>query len=96
MKTATIPSLRVDPQLRAAVESVLENGETLSGFVELAIRNGVEKRQTQREFIARGLASLDEARRTGIYISSEEVMKQLEKRLADAKAGASSMASARK
>jgi hypothetical protein len=34
MKTATIPSLCVDPELRAAAESVLKEGETLSAFVE--------------------------------------------------------------
>ena len=32
MKTATFPSLRVEPELREAAESVLEEGETLSGF----------------------------------------------------------------
>ena len=37
MKTSTIPSLRVDPQLRLAAESVLRDGESLSGFVEQAI-----------------------------------------------------------
>lgn len=88
MKTATIPSLRVDPMLRAAVESVLENGETLSGFVELAIRNGVEKRQTQREFIARGLASYEKACRSGVFFSSDEVLATLRQRTDDAKARA--------
>ena len=38
MKTATIPSLRVDPALREAAESVLDQGETLSSFVETALR----------------------------------------------------------
>ncbi|MBP9119020.1 MAG: prevent-host-death protein, partial [Methyloversatilis sp.] len=73
MKTATIPSLRVDPALREAAESVLERGETLSSFVESAIRHGVEKRQAQREFIARGLASYEEACRTGVFIPADEV-----------------------
>ena len=85
MKAATIPSLRVDPLLREAAESVLESGETLSSFVESAIRNGVEKRQTQREFIARGLASYEKACRTGLFIPAEDVMKKLEQRLADAR-----------
>jgi hypothetical protein len=34
MKTATIPSVRVEPELRAEVESLLSEGETLSQFVE--------------------------------------------------------------
>ncbi|MBB4274449.1 YlcI/YnfO family protein [Rhizobium mongolense] len=34
MKTASLPSLRFDPELRAAAESVLEVEETLSAFLE--------------------------------------------------------------
>ena len=67
MKTATIPSLRVEPALREAAESVLREGETLSGFVEASLRAQVRQRQLQEEFIKRGLASLEEAKRTGVY-----------------------------
>ncbi|MBW9090566.1 prevent-host-death protein [Rhizobium wenxiniae] len=77
MKTATIPSLRVDPELRAAAESVLEKGETLSAFVEDALKKQVHYRKTQAEFIARGLTSLAEADRTGVYYSSDEVLGEL-------------------
>jgi hypothetical protein len=57
MKTASIPSLRVDPALRAAVENVLQEGESLSGFVEKSIRAHIDQRQTRQEFIARGLTA---------------------------------------
>ena len=87
MKTATFPSLRVNPQLRQAAESILQEGESLSAFVEQSIREGIERRQLQGEFIARGLRSRDEARRSGKYASSEAVLRQLENRLAAAKAG---------
>ncbi|RWX77280.1 prevent-host-death protein [Neorhizobium lilium] len=86
MKTATIPSLRVDPELRAAAESVLQEGETLSAFVESSLRRQVEYRTTQAEFIARGLASLAEAERTGRYHSSEDVLAMLKAKLDAAKA----------
>lgn len=86
MKSATIPSLRVDPQLRKAAERVLEEGESLSGFVEQSIRESVERRQTQREFIVRGLRSRDEARRSGMYVSSDVVIGRLEKMLARGRA----------
>lgn len=86
MKTATIPSLRVAPELRQAAESVLQEGETLSGFVEQSIRAQIQRRRFQQEFIARGLASRDEAKRTGIYYSHEEVMAELDQMLAEAKA----------
>lgn len=88
MKTATFPSLRVDPGLRKAAEDVLHEGESLSGFVEQSIRTNVERRQAQREFIARGLLSRDVARRAGAYVSSGEVVKGLEKMLARAKSKA--------
>jgi hypothetical protein len=65
MKTATIPSIRVEPDFRAEVEAVLTDGETLSEFVEASVRASVERRRIQSEFVARGLRSRDAARRTG-------------------------------
>lgn len=88
LKTATIPSLRVDPDLRQAAEDVLLDGESLSNFVEHSIRSQVERRLAQREFVARGLASRDAARRTGKYVSAGDVLKGLKRKLARAKAGA--------
>ncbi|KQS96352.1 MULTISPECIES: YlcI/YnfO family protein [unclassified Rhizobium] len=86
MKTATLPSLRVDPELRAAAEGVLQKGETLSAFVENAVKAQVHYRKTQAEFIARGLASLEEAKRTGVYHSSEDVLAMLKAKIDSAKA----------
>jgi hypothetical protein len=84
MKSATLPSLRVDPELRAAAESVLEEGETLSAFMEDSLRRHVHYRRTQAEFIARGLASREEAKRTGEYYSAEFVLAELKEMLDDA------------
>ena len=56
MKTATIPSVRVEPELRAEVESLLGEGETVSGFVEASIRATVLRRRNQAQFIAQGPA----------------------------------------
>ena len=78
MKTATIPSLRVAPELRAAAEEVLVEGETLSAFVEHALRVQIQRRNVQREFIARGLAARDDAARTGIYHDADDVMRELD------------------
>jgi hypothetical protein len=86
MKSATLPSLRVDPELRAAAESVLEEGETLSAFVENSVRAQIEYRRTHEEFIARGLASLAEAERTGVYHSADDVLKMLKSKLDAARA----------
>lgn len=87
MKTATIPPLQIDHELRQAAEDSLTDGETLAGFVEQSIREAVERRRHQREFIARGLASRDDARASGIYISADDVIAKLDAKLASAKAG---------
>jgi predicted transcriptional regulator len=86
MKTASIPSLRVAPELRQAAESVLKDGETLSSFVEQSIRAGVERRNLHKAFIARGLASREEAKSSGEYFSSTEVHTELANLLAEAEA----------
>jgi predicted transcriptional regulator len=87
MKSASIPSLRVDPELRQAAESVLHEGESLSSFMELSLRDQVTRRQLQREFVARGLASRDEARRMGEYFEADAVDAELRGMLTKATAG---------
>jgi Arc/MetJ-type ribon-helix-helix transcriptional regulator len=81
MKTATIPSVRVEPEFRAEVESVLAEGESLSEFVEASVRASVERRRVQAEFIARGLRARDEAKRTGDYVDADDVVVALQRKL---------------
>ncbi len=85
MKTATMPALRVQPDLRLAAEQSLRPGETLSAFVEDSLRRNVDFRRTQQEFIARGLASRDAAKKSGVYFSSDEVLQELDDILAKTK-----------
>ena len=77
MKSATLPPLRVTPELRSAAESVLNEGETLSSFVEASVRQQIDHRRAQKEFIARGLAAREEAKQTGVYFTVEESMASL-------------------
>ena len=88
MKTATLPSLRVEPKLRKAAESVLREGESLSSFMEQSLRDEVNRRRMHAEFIARGLAARQEARRTGVYHDADTVHGELRDMLAEAKAKA--------
>lgn len=81
MKTAAIPAVRVSPELRQAAEDLLQNGETLSSFVEDAVRRNVAFRQAQKDFIERGLASAEAARQSGAYVSAAELQKKLVQRL---------------
>ena len=78
MKTTTIPSIRVEPDFRAEVEAVLAEGETLFQFVEASVRACVERSRMQAEFVARGLRSRDEARRTGDYVDADVVISNLQ------------------
>lgn len=85
MKTATIPSVRVEPEFRDEVEQVLGEGESLSQFVEAAVRACVSQRKSQAEFVARGMKSLASARRSGEYFDAGEVMNRLKAKLELAK-----------
>lgn len=82
MKSATIPSLRVDPELRLEAESVLQEGETLSSFVEQSLKANIERRKLHKEFVSKGLASRENARTTGAYFSAESVLGELDAMLA--------------
>lgn len=86
MKTSTIPSVRVAPELREQMEKVLGEDESLSQFVESAVRHSVRQRIEQADFVARGLRSLEQAKKTGDYAEADDVVAGLRKKLASAKA----------
>ena len=86
MKTISIPSFPVEPEFLAEIESVLAEGESLSVFVEASVRASVERRRVQAEFIARGLRSRDEVRRTGDYVDADVVVADRQSKLDDARA----------
>jgi len=77
MKTAIIPQVRVEPELRSDLESVLRDGETLSEFVEATVRSAVVYRRMQTEFHARGEAAWQQYQRTGTSIPAEQVVQEL-------------------
>jgi hypothetical protein len=85
MKTATLPPIRVAPDFRVELEGVLEQGESLSQFVENAVRSTVAKRKNQAEFIRRGMAAIDATQRDGSGIPAELVIAKLEAKLAAAR-----------
>ncbi len=82
MKTAVIPQVRVDPELRAELDSVLLPGETLTDFVEASVRNAVEFRRVQTDFATRCNASLAQYERTGISVPADVVLSKLEAKVA--------------
>ncbi len=89
MKTTTIPPLRVSPELRREAESVLQDGETLSGFMLESLQGSIARRRDQQAFLQWGLKSAAKARRTGRYVNADDVLDGLSARLkkATAKSG---------
>jgi predicted transcriptional regulator len=85
VKSSTIPPLRVSAKLRKQAESVLREGETLSGFVLEALTRSVEARRAQEAFLARGLASAAQAKASGRYVPAGRVIGKLRRRLAAAR-----------
>jgi len=81
MKTSSLPSLRVEPELREAAESVLREGETLTSLIETSVRETIQRRRQQEEFIARGLRAREEIQRTGITHAAEAVHSEMQRRL---------------
>lgn len=81
MKSAVIPQVRVEPELRAELESVLRQGETLSEFVETSVRNAVAFRRTQTRFHERGQAAWEHYQSTGASVPAEEVLAMLQAKL---------------
>jgi len=81
MKSAVIPQIRVEPELRAQLEAVLRQDESLSSFVEASVRSAVEFRRVQDDFHARGEAAWQEFLRTGESVPADQVLAKLQTKL---------------
>jgi hypothetical protein len=81
MKSAVFPQVRVDPELRAELESMLRKGETLSEFIENTVRSAVQYRRARAEFHARGEAAWQEYSRTGVAHPADQVIGEMRERL---------------
>lgn len=81
MKTAILPQVRVEPQLRADLEAVLRDGETLSDFLETTVRRAVEYRRMQAECDARAEAAWVNFQQTGAATPAGDVLAELRERL---------------
>lgn len=81
MKTSLLPPVRVSEELRAAVEGVLVEGETLSSFIQQSVERAVEYRRVQADFHSRGQAALERYKRTGRSHAAAEVVAALQAKL---------------
>ena len=87
MKTATLPAVRVAPEVRELVESVLKEGESLSMFIEEAVKKQAQWRKEDEAFYA------EAARRSALLkagkmktITAEESIRRLRTRIEKKKA----------
>jgi Arc/MetJ family transcription regulator len=76
---ADVPRRRTGPAFRKEIESVLNEGETLSSFIENAARREALYRKMEAEFLARGRASLAKAHNTGKTVPAQSVIAALDK-----------------
>ena len=81
MKSAVIPQIRVEPELRTQLESVLRQGETLTDFVEASVRNAIAFRRVQTSFHARAQAASEAYHQTGASVPVETILKKLQSKL---------------
>ncbi len=75
MKTTTIPSLRVSLELRKQAEDILEQGETLAGFVLDALTRSIEYRKSRQAFTARGLSNAARTSKWGRKVTLAAIMR---------------------
>lgn len=57
-RSATLPPIRVTPEAKAGLEAVLRDGESLTQFIEQAVRREAEFRTQQRAAVARAKKAL--------------------------------------
>lgn len=81
MKTAVTPPVRVGPELRAELESVFREGETLADFIEATVRNANAFRRVQTAFHARAQGASEEYHRTGVSVPVDTVLQRLQSKL---------------
>ncbi len=84
MRSANFPSIRVEPKVRAEVESVLREGESLTQFIEEAVVAAAAWRRTQLEFVTRGEAAIERWKQEGGGHAVDDVLADLQTRLDDA------------
>jgi hypothetical protein len=77
MKTALLPTTRIDPALRRELEAALKEGETLSAFITASVRSELQHREAQRVFIARGLAAEEAAETRDDWLDADDVVRQV-------------------
>ena len=73
-RSATLPPIRVAPETKASLEAVLREGETLTQFIEGAVRREAEFRTEQNAAVARAKKALRSADRGLGLLTAEDFL----------------------
>ena len=83
-RTATLPPIRVTPETKASLEGVLREGESLTQFIEKAVRDEAAFRAEQKAAVARAKQALRSADKSVGVMRAEDFQAGLERRAASA------------
>ena len=73
-RSATLPPIRVAPETKASLEAVLREGESLTQFIEGAVRREAEFRTEQNAAVARAKKALRSADRGLGLLTAEDFL----------------------
>jgi hypothetical protein len=71
--------IQLDLELVRQLESTLAPGETLSEFVEKALKREIQRRNVNHEFLMKGLASAAHAKASHAYTPASVVIERLQR-----------------
>lgn len=79
-RSATLPPIRVAPETKASVEAVLREGESMTQFIEGAVRREAQFRAEQNAAAARALTALRLADKGEGLMTADEFLAGMERR----------------
>jgi hypothetical protein len=79
-RSATLPPIRVAPETKASLEAVLREGESLTQFIENAVRREAEFRAEQNAAIARAKKALRGADKGAGLMTAEDFLAGMKQR----------------
>jgi ethanolamine utilization cobalamin adenosyltransferase len=85
MKTFELPTVCVELEFRAVIESLLSEHETLIEFVENAVREKAIRRRAQLVFLTRSSQSKKAANRINDYLDGDHALEALHESIAAAR-----------
>jgi hypothetical protein len=79
-RSATLPPIRVAPDTKASLEAVLREGESLTQFIENAVRREAEFRAEQNAAVSRAKKALRRADKGLGLMTTEDFLAGMEQR----------------